>query len=677
MKKKRSGFDKHHIVVIAVAAGLLLCIVLYLILGPFSKTSRHENKLENAETHYLSGEYAQALRELENAIELKETEEAYLLMAETYIAMGDIEHAESILRLAAMKFDSDAIDELLEQLQSDEPQTTPDAVGTVVIAGQEIRLDSKIVSITKTDLSDLSGLAQLTALESLTLNDNLIADLTPLAGLTSLSYLHLGNNNITDISPLKSLTALRSLYLDGNKIDNLSPLESMTSLTTLSLRNMELTREQLDLLERALPNCSIYCDEASVVEEITIGGITFFTDVTELDLRSLNITDISELAKCTKLTKLDLRENNISNLDALSGLTELSWLCLWNNEIEDVAALLPLNKLTYLDLDDNNVSNMAPLAGLENMEELWLSSNEPKNLNFLSSLPKLRRLGLKEIELTEENVDTLCKLTTLEELAIERNDISVEWLEKLQEALPDCTITHDEPYYTFTVGDTEYKSNDTDSISASGAELDTLDGIEHFKNLTSLNISSNQITDLSPLAPLSKLYYLDASNVYSTGGNRFADLSPLAGLTELRSLSLLKAGVTDISALSSLTNLTELILGFNEIGNISPLSGLTNLETLSLEGNGVADISALSNLHSLSYLGLTDNPVSDLTPLYGLSNLRELYISGCSVTAEQVIALQEALPKCNISSDLNLPDPAPEDTPAPEETPAPVTPSSL
>lgn len=669
MKKKRSSFGARNLTIIAVAVGLLLCIVLFLMLGPLSKASRYERKLENAEMHYLSGEYAKSLRELKAAIELKETEDAYLLMAETYLAMENAEHAENILRLAAVKFNSDAINKLLAQLQSDGAQTAPDVVGTVVIAGQEIRLDSKIVSITQTDLSDLSALSQLTALESLTLTGNAISDLTPLADLTSLRYLHLSNNHVRDLSPLQNLTALRSLYLDGNKIDNLAPLKGLKSLTTLSLRNMELTREQLELLEQALPACRIYCDEGSIAEEITIGGITFFTDVAELDLRSLSITDISALAKCTKLTKLDLRENNISNLDALSGLTELSWLCLWNNEIEDIAALLPLSKLSYLDLDDNNVSNLAPLGSLENLEELWLSGNDPKNLNFLSSMPKLRRLGLKEIELTEEDVNSLCKVTTLEELAIERNEISAESLEKLQKALPDCAITHDDPYHIFTVGNTVYKSSSTETINASAASLDKLDDLAYFKNLTTLNISSNQLTDLTPLASLTKLCILDAGNVYSTGSNRFADLTPLSGLTELRSLSLLKAGIDNVSPLHTLTNLTELILGFNNLRDISDLSGLTRLETLSLEGNSITDISALSNLRSLSYLGLTNNPISDLTPLYGLTNLRELYITGCSVTAEQIMQLQEALPKCSISSDL--------EAPAPEDSPAPVTPSTL
>ncbi|MBR6562217.1 MAG: leucine-rich repeat domain-containing protein, partial [Oscillospiraceae bacterium] len=598
--KKNSGSEmKRYLLFGGIAAAAVICILLILFLGPLSKTNRYERKYNQAEALYMAGSYEQAVKALDKVLGLKETEDAYLLLAKSYLAIDDTRSAEDVLRSANVKFDSDAIDELLESIfKQSEPSDSQDPdVGTIVIAGQEISLDATIVSIQQKGLEDLSPLAQLTKLESLTLTDNRISDLSPLGSLTELSFLQLSGNQIRDLSPLRDLPNLRSLYLDSNLIEDFSPLESMTSLKTLSLRKMEMSLKQLESLREALPECNIYCDENDIVEELTLGGETFMSDVKELNLAGRGITDISVLEKCTQLEKLDLRNNNISNLDALSGLTELNWLCLWNNKIEDIAALIPLAKLRYLDLDGNKVTNLAPLKGLVELEELWLSDNSPRNLNALAELKNLTRLGLKNTELTEEGVEILCTLTKLKELTLEKNDIAATWLEDLERALPSCAITHDEPYFVFKVGDKEYRSTETDTIQAPNKALKSLQGLEEFKKLKRLVVNDNQITDLSPLSKLSNLQELTLGNQSSqSGGNRFSDLRPLSGLTGLRKLLLDNCGVQDISPLAGLTGLRELYLSDNQISNISALAGMTKLETLSLDYTGIEDISALAGL---------------------------------------------------------------------------------
>lgn len=110
------------------------------------------------------------------------------------------------------------------------------------------------------------------------------------------------------------------------------------------------------------------------------------------------------------------------------------------------------------------------------------------------------------------------------------------------------------------------------------------------------------------------------------------------------------AGITDISALSGLTNLTYLNLGLNNISDISALSGLTNLTDLYLGSNNIGDISALSGLTNLVSLGLTGNNISDVSALGELTNLTglTLYNMYDSLTQQQVDALRAQLPNCSI-----------------------------
>ena len=140
---------------------------------------------------------------------------------------------------------------------------------------------------------------------------------------------------------------------------------------------------------------------------------------------------------------------------------------------------------------------------------------------------------------------------------------------------------------------------------------------------------------------------------------RISNISALSGLTNLTYLDLTGHNITDISALSGLTNLTQLYLGdavgvhrsaaglqprpgnfmqflyqdfhvycddlpdpvANSVSNISALSGLTKLTHLDLADNNVSDISALSGLTKLTHLDLPDNNVSDISALSGLTNL--------------------------------------------------------
>ena len=58
---------------------------------------------------------------------------------------------------------------------------------------------------------------------------------------------------------------------------------------------------------------------------------------------------------------------------------------------------------------------------------------------------------------------------------------------------------------------------------------------------------------------------------------------------DLTRLSRPKEGITDISPLAGLTNLSTLRLNSNQITDISPLADLTNLTRLLLGGNKITD----------------------------------------------------------------------------------------
>jgi len=645
----------------------LVIIIIFSISLSACNSSKYDRHFNAAQADYLAQNYESAISNLEKALDIKVTAECYKLYADIYVAQGNLDMAINVLLLGYSRTGDDSLQIYCETLKRE--KASQSSSGETVFIGQhEVERSATNLVLTDSGLTDedIVALADLTDLENLSLSGNRITDLSPLASLTKLHSLQLSNNSITDISALSALSNLRTLYLDGNEISDFSPLYSLKSLRTLSIRSIDITQSQLEALEKNLISCRIYTSDVSDdVVELTLGGVTFMSDVTELDLSALRLTDISVLAQCTNLQKLDLRNNSIIDISPLMELQELEWLCLWSNKVEDLRPLMSLPNLRHLDADANNITDISPLGHISSLEEVWLSYNNISSISPLRRLPNLLRLGLKGTGLEDSDLEILMNITTLKELAIDDNEgLSKKQFELLKAALKNCAITHSELISSIKIGSTEYMSDETE-ISASAVGLSSLAGLEDFTKLKTLILASNSISDLRPLSDLRELEVLDLYR------NNVRDLSPLSGHTKLRSLNLSGNSISDISPLSGCTGLTDLQLSFNSISSISALASLSSLRELNLDSNSVSDVSALSGLSSLTSLNLDNNNVQDLTVLYALSNLQTLYIRGNgALSAGDIILLQAALPNCTIITDINLTAYSPEAAEQEDATPA-------
>ena len=68
----------------------------------------------------------------------------------------------------------------------------------------------------------------------------------------------------------------------------------------------------------------------------------------------------------------------------------------------------------------------------------------------------------------------------------------------------------------------------------------------------------------------------------------------------------------------------KVVLWENAISDVSALSGMTNLTYLDIDQNTISSISPLAGLNKLEYLSLNSNLISDISPLANLTNLTEL-----------------------------------------------------
>ena len=159
----------------------------------------------------------------------------------------------------------------------------------------------------------------------------------------------------------------------------------------------------------------------------------------------------------------------------------------------------------------------------------------------------------------------------------------------------------------------------------------TLIGLEHAKNLTWFSFAGNDVSDVSPLATLTKLEVL-----FGWSNKKLSDISPLANLTQLKKLNVSGCHIEDISVVANFRRLERLVLSRNKISDITSLANLTRLVDLFLRKNLIVDVSPLANLDRLERLHIDNNWISDFSPLDGLTLTEFIYDAGCRIEAMPV-----------------------------------------
>lgn len=106
------------------------------------------------------------------------------------------------------------------------------------------------------------------------------------------------------------------------------------------------------------------------------------------------------------------------------------------------------------------------------------------------------------------------------------------------------------------------------------------------------------------------------TNLKNTKDKNITSLSGIENLINLSSLNLSNNQISNIEPLEGLTNLTCLELDNNQISNISPLKELTNMTDLDLSSNKINNLDSLKGLNKLTSLNLYANQINDYSAIY-------------------------------------------------------------
>jgi Leucine-rich repeat (LRR) protein len=91
------------------------------------------------------------------------------------------------------------------------------------------------------ELTNLSGLAELTRLNLLVLNYHQVESMVPLAKLTRLKTLYMHNNQIRSLHGIEGAKNLQGLFVQSNKLVSVRELEGLLQLKEVYLNDNQLT----------------------------------------------------------------------------------------------------------------------------------------------------------------------------------------------------------------------------------------------------------------------------------------------------------------------------------------------------------------------------------------------------------------------------------------------------
>lgn len=420
-----------------------------------------------------------------------------------------------------------------------------------------------------------------------------------------------GNNNVTIDSNYKTITINASNDL-GEQHESLQLINSYG--TDISYHGVSLlwratipgdTSEEIEFEDENLRNI--------LLERYDIDGDN---KITENDM--INITELY-IPNC-----------NIHSLDGIENAVNLRGIYAGYNYISDISPIINLEMLQMIDFTDNCITDISCISNAkwsgDNYEEgLFFQNNfidfEENNANY-NALKKWLYLGVPE-----GRIPLMFKDTIITQNYGDVNDVydEVELDENLKNRLIELGIDiNDDGIFT---RDELYRcenSIDSDHIDLSNCNIESISGLE-FLNIGYINLSNNDIEDITPITKNQSVYNLDLSN----------------------------NNVTSIEGIEKAANIEYLNLSNNNIENINPITNMYNMQAdpfeyhydygyrimnIDLSNNRINNISCVKNWKNIANLDLSNNHIGSISALedynFVVSEVRPDYINGSAINID-------------------------------------------
>lgn len=490
-----------------------------------------------------------------------------------------------------------------------------------------------------TNIAGANGALNTTGTPSLTkliCADNNLADID-ISLHTNLEILDCSNNSLATLN-ISNNNNLIEVNCDNNQISNfISYIADNATLTLLSCNNNELSALQVN---RCLTLNTLNCRSNTLnVLDISSNGALEILDFSDNALTDVNLsantnllvlsgaqnqlTEVDDLSS-TVLENLVLDNNQISQLSTvLSGLSSIKYLSISNNQLSDLDTSFNTN-LIELNVSNNTLSSLLLPTNLNQLKTFNCSNNSitgdfnltgmgiglcpAQNLNNpLDFCPDTITINVSGNQLEFVNIQNGINseisnfsatnnpnLTCIQ--VDDVNNIGINWIKgSTAEYSEDCRFGE-----TYVPDD-----NFEQALITLGYDTGVLDDYVPTANievLTTLNVSGNNISDLTGIEDFTALQILNCSN----NALNTIDISSNANLIEVNCSNNSIESI-DFSNNSNLINVNIANNVFTEF----TASLILTLEIFNCDSNNIAELDFTSNT-ALSSLSCVSNTLEIL-----------------------------------------------------------------
>lgn len=336
------------------------------------------------------------------------------------------------------------------------------------------------------------------------------------------------------------------------------------SETTYTVKLMEetISKDTVSNLQ-GLENLTTLTLEKCTFEDGTLQKLT------ELPLTTLSFTDMSGipdysfLNDFTKLKEIALVRCGVTNqnftLASNEGITAVN---LTGNQAFTDLKLLNTAVLKTLNIDGTGVIDLSPLAEADNLTYFYASDTKVTDISPLANLTGLRTLALNRTGI--KTIDEVFQSLRLQILQF-----------------ADCGIT-------------------------------SMSGFENLTVLTEVDLSGNQLTDISWLYKS-----VESLKEVHLAGNPLTDrLQQLSECKQLQILDISGIPIHTTYCVKDAAELTTLYAKNCQITSIEELSDKAKLKIVDLSDNMITNYSAISQIDaSMGYIDLSHNEITALSPV--------------------------------------------------------------
>lgn len=268
----------------------------------------------------------------------------------------------------------------------------------------ELSALQELVAYTATP-TDISGLRHCRSLSRLQLNVESVRDLSPLAELHNLVRVELWNYRGQALWPGAAVKYLSFVRCAGTAVD-LTPVASWNEIRSLDLHDGQI-KGRLPILPTieflGIPGCN----------DGHFSALTGYTALQQLFADDSGVSDLAPLANCARLETVSLSKTRISDIDPLldkpllsdvdvsetkvTRISKLSWLpdlCRLRADktaVVNLSGWNPQSAIKWLSLAHTQVTDLSPLAGTQ-LRSLDVSDTPISDLAPIDGLPALTGL---------------------------------------------------------------------------------------------------------------------------------------------------------------------------------------------------------------------------------------------------------------------------------------------